>query len=284
MSKIFVTGASGMLGKALTPVLKEKNDVLATDLPDTDICNADLISRKIKDFNPDFIIHLASMTDVDACELNPDEAFRVNSLGTRNVALAARSSQSVMVYVSTGSIYNGSKDTPYTEYDNPDPVSIYGLSKYHGELYLRDIVSRFYIFYTCWLFGGGSEDKKFVPKILNLARREKKLDIVNDKFGSPTYTKDLALVIADFLKTGLFGRYHSANYGCVNRFEVAEEILNIAGINDCKLNPVSSDCFSLPAPRPRMEALRNYNFELIKRKPMRDWKEALGEYITTTLI
>jgi len=284
LAKIFVTGADGMLGRSLTPVLEEENEIFTSDLPETDIRDTDLIIRKIVGFNPDFVIHLASMTDVDVCEQNPDEAFRVNSLGTRNVALASRKSNAVMVYVSTGSVYNGKKETPYTEYDNPDPISVYGLSKYHGELYLRDILNRFYIFYTCWLFGGGREDKKFVPKILDLARQKKHLDIVSDKFGAPTYTNDLARVIADFIKTGYYGKYHSANYGCVNRYEVAKEILDIAGITDCKLTPVSSDRFPLPAPRPRMEALRNDNFELMNRKPMRNWKEALNEYIKSTLI
>jgi dTDP-4-dehydrorhamnose reductase len=123
-----------------------------------------------------------------------------------------------------------------------------------------------------------------VPKILDLARHKKHLDIVSDKFGSPTYTNDLAREIADFIKTGYFGKYHSVNSGNVNRYDVAQEILKIAGITDCELAPVSSERFKLSAPRPRMEALKNYNFELMNRKPMRNWKEALSEYIKSTLV
>lgn len=284
MDRIFITGAKGMLGRALAPLLERGGGVLrCTDLPDTDIRDIKELSRQILDFSPSMVIHLASMTDVDGCEKDPDTAFSVNALGTRNVALACREARAVMVYVSTGSVYNGKKETPYTEYDEPDPISVYGLSKYHGEVYVRDLMDDFFIFYTCWLFGGGETDKKFIPKILNLARDNSSIEVVDDKFGSPTYTEDLAREIADFVKTGAYGRYHCANTGCVNRFELAREIIRIAGIKECEVIPVPSSRFGLPAPRPRMEALRNYNFELMGRKPLRSWNDALEEYIRSFL-
>jgi dTDP-4-dehydrorhamnose reductase len=284
VARIFITGAGGMLGRSLVPVLEKGNEILPTDLPGTDITGIDSLIEQVSAFGPDTVIHLASMTDVDRCEKDPDSAFRVNSIGTRNVALACASTGADMVYVSTGSIYNGRKQTPYTEYDTPDPINIYGLSKYYGEIYMRDILNRFYIFYTCWLFGGGGEDKKFIPKILKLSRERDQLDIVEDKFGSPTYTLDLAREISEVIRTGYYGRYHCANEGFVNRYREAEEILRIAGITGCDLNPVSSDRFDLPAPRPRSEALRNYNLSLIGRNPMRNWREALSDYIRSELL
>jgi len=273
-----------MLGNSLVPILKGGNELFTTDLPDTDITEIDPLIEKVRSFNPDIVIHLASMTDVDGCERDPDSAFRINALGTRNVALACAESDAEMVYVSTGSIYDGRKETPYTEYDTPNPVNTYGRSKYYGELYMRDILNRFYIFYTCWLFGGIREDKKFIPKILRLSRENDVLDIVDDKYGSPTYTHDLAGEISEVIMTGHYGRYHCANHGYVNRYEEAEEILKIAGITGCRLNPVSSDKFSLAAPRPRSEALSNYNLSLMGRDPLRNWREALSEYILSELI
>ncbi|MBD3179850.1 MAG: dTDP-4-dehydrorhamnose reductase [Candidatus Latescibacteria bacterium] len=283
MARIFITGANGMLGRSLVRVLEEDNQLLPTDLPGTDVTEIDSLISQVSDFGPEMVIHLASMTDVDRCEEDPESAFRINSLGTRNVALACAENDAVMVYISTGSIYNGKKETPYTEYDNPDPVNAYGRSKYFGEVYMRDILNRFYIFYTCWLFGGAGEDKKFIPKILELASNRDVLDVVDDKYGSPTYTNDLAREISGVIRTGYYGRYHCANSGFVNRYEEAVEILKIAGITGCSINPVSSDRFNLPAPRPRSEALANYNLSLMGRKPMRSWREALSEYIVTEL-
>lgn len=273
-----------MLGQALVPIFQERYKVCPTDLEECDVRNIDLVVDEICGCNPRFVLHLAAMTDVDGCEKDPDETYRTNTLGTRNVALACQRCDAVMVYINTGSVYNGTKPTPYIEFDTPDPKSIYARSKYHGELIVRELVSKFYIFYAGWMFGGGPEDKKFVAKIMDLARTNKQLKIVDDKFGSPTYTADLSRAVFNFIETGLYGKYHCVNTGCASRFEVAEEILRIAGIKNCTLSPVSSAEFPLPAPRPRMEAMRNYHFDLLGLSPTREWRTALEDYITTTLL
>lgn len=283
MDRVYVTGAQGMLGNALVPIFRERYEVFPHDLTEHDICDARLITDEICGCNPRFVIHLAAVTDVDGCETDSDGAYRVNTLGTRNVALACQRCNAVMVYISTGSVYNGQKGTPYIEFDTPDPKSVYGCSKYQGELIVRELLSRFYIFYSCWLFGGGPIDKKFVPRIIELAKCNSELSIVNDQFGSPTYTIDFAQTIFDFIETGLYGKYHCVNAGCVSRFEEAGEIMKIAAITGCKLIPITTDKFPQPAPRPKMEAMLNYNFELLGLSPMRNWREALEEYITTML-
>ena len=282
MDRIYITGIRGKLGKTVVPIFRERYEIFPTDMSEPDIRDANTIIESIRRSRPAFVLHLAAMTDVDGCELNPDDAYRVNALGTRNVALACQACDAVMVYISTGMVYDGRKEIPYTEFDCPAPVNAYARSKYFGELAVRDLLSRFFIFYTCWLFGGGSEDKKFVARIIERARTSKELKVVNDKFGSPTYVADLAKAMFDFLETGLYGKYHCANVGCVNRFEMSQEILKTAGINTCTLIPTSSDEFPLPAPRPRMEALRNYQFELLGSNPMRDWRQALREYLATS--
>jgi len=281
LDRIYVTGAKGMLGQALVPIFRERYEVFPPDLEEYDVRNAALIMDEISSCNPRFVIHLAAMTDVDQCEQDSDEAYRTNTLGTRNVALACQKCDAIMAYINTGSVYNGQKPTPYIEYDKPDPVNVYGRSKYQGEMIVRDLLSKFYIFYTCWMFGGGSDDKKFVAKIINLAKQKRELKIVEDKFGSPTYTVDLSIAMFNFIEIGLYGKYHCVNTGCASRLEVAREILRIANITSCQLIPVTSSEFPHAAPRPRMEAMRNYNFELLGIEPLRDWKDALEDYIKT---
>lgn len=273
-----------MLGQALVPIFRGRYEVFPTDLEECDVRNAELVEDEICSCNPRFVLHLAAMTDVDGCERDPDEAYRTNTIGTRNVAIACQHCDATIVYINTGSVYNGKKPTPYIEFDTPDPKSVYAKSKYQGEMIVRDLLTKFFIFYAGWMFGGGPDDKKFVAKIIDLARKNSELKVVDDKFGSPTYTADLARAAFDFIENGLYGKYHCVNIGCASRFEVAEEILRIAGIGRCRLVPVSSAEFPLPAPRPRMEAMRNYHFELLGMNPLREWREALEEYIRSTLI
>ncbi len=288
MKKIYVTGAAGMLGSALVPIFSTEHEVRGTDLPEIDVTDSSAIKEDIASYSPDIVIHLASMTDVDGCETDPDTAHRVNAGGTENVAAACAECGATMIYVSTGMIYNGRKPGPYIEYDMPDPVNKYGLTKYEGELAVRKHLKNFYIFNTCWIFGGGPEDKKFVARIIELGKERDSIEVVNDTFGSPTYTIDFSRALFDFLgndELGFkYGRYHCAGRGCVNRIELAREIFSIAGIENCELVPVSSGKFELPAPRPRMEALRNYSFDLLGLDLMRDWREALRDYITSTFV
>jgi dTDP-4-dehydrorhamnose reductase len=282
VDRVYITGVKGMLGRSLAPLLAERYDVFPRDLGEPDVRDAALIAREIDSCRPRFVFHLAAMTDVDACERDPEGAWRVNVDGTRNVARAARGRDAVLVYTSTGMTYNGTKPSPYVETDFPDPINAYGRSKYEGELAVRAICSRFYVFYTCWLFGGGPEDKKFVAKIVEKARTGGTLRAVDDKFGSPTYTVDLARAITSFMETGLYGKYHCANVGVASRLEMARVILNAARITGCELLPASSTDFPAPAPRPPMEALENHNFELLGLSLMRPWKEALVEYVEQT--
>jgi dTDP-4-dehydrorhamnose reductase len=223
------------------------------------------------------------MTDVDGCETDPQRAAEVNSEGTLNVARACRDCGAAMLYMSTGMIYNGRKTGPYIEYDVPDPVNAYGRTKYEGELAVRRHLKRFYILNTCWVFGGGPEDKKFVAKIIELGRSRDKIEIVDDTFGSPTYTADLSRAIGSILKEEIpFGRYHCAGRGCVNRVELTKEIFSAAGIESCEIIPVPSSRFDVPAPRPRMEALGNYSLDILGLHLMRDWRESVREYVTSS--
>lgn len=286
MMRALVTGAKGMMGTDLCRVLRSRGyDVTATDIEEMDVRDHDLVRATVTDLRPDVIFHLAALTDVDDCERRPDESFRTNTVGTQNVALAAQAVDATMVYIGTNSIFDGTKCEPYTEFDTANPQSWYSHSKYQGELIVEKLLNKYYIARAGWMFGGGPEDKKFVAKIMELAMQRDVLTIVDDKFGSPTYTYDISSGVEKLVGTGRYGTYNMVNTGgYCSRFEFAQKILEYAGITSCELQPVSSAAFPLPAHRPRMEAARNLNLELHGYDWMRPWQDALAHYIETVLV
>lgn len=278
--RMLVTGAKGMLGSDLCPVMREHYEILATDIEEMDVRNRALVRKTVLYFAPQIVVHLAALTDVDECERDPDAAFRTNTIGTQHVALACQEIGADMVYVSTMGVFDGRKATPYTEFDTPNPQNVYGQSKYQGERIVQHLLPQSYIVRASWMFGGGPKDKKFVAKILDLAHVHTEILAVNDKFGSPTYTVDLAGGILRLIDSELYGLYHAVNAGGnVSRFELAGDILRCAGIMNCNVVSVSSAEFPLAAPRVRMEAARNYHMDLVGLEPMRDWRAALCEYM-----
>lgn len=286
MTRVLVTGAKGMMGTDLCRILQEKGyDLTATDIEDMDVRDRELVERTIDEVNPSIVFHLAALTNVDECEKYPDDSFLTNTIGTQNVALACLSNDATMVYISTISVFDGTNCVPYTEFDTPNPISWYSRSKYQGELIVEKLLAKYYIARAGWMFGGGPEDKKFVAKIIDLAKERDALSVVDDKFGSPTYTKHISRGVEKLSRSGLFGTYHMVNTGgYCNRYEFAKKILEYSGITGCDIQPVNSASFPLPAPRPRMEAARNYNLELRGLNWMDPWQNALKEYIETTLI
>lgn len=286
MTRVLVTGAKGMMGTDLCRILQNREyEVTATDIEEMDIRHRELVQSTMRQTRPEVVFHLAALTDVDDCERYPDEAFLTNTVGTQNVALACQEFGAIMVYISTISVFDGQKCEPYTEFDRPNPQSWYSRSKYEGERIVENLLSHYFIARAGWMFGGGPEDKKFVAKIVELANSRNTLQIVDDKFGSPTYTKDISNGVEKLWRSGLYGTYHMVNTGgFCNRFEFAKKILEYARVQDCQLHPVSSAAFPLPAPRPRMEAARNYNLELRNLNWMRPWQDALQEYIREALI
>jgi dTDP-4-dehydrorhamnose reductase len=278
--KILVTGAAGMLGSDLCPIFAEEHSVVATDIKEMDVRDPEQVLRQSADVKPDLIIHLAAATDVDECERNPDLAYATNAIGTRNLALACQQVGATLVYISTISVFDGTKCEPYTEFDTPNPQSHYSRAKFAGEQIVQSLLSRYYIVRAGWMFGGHTEDKKFVAKIIRLAQQKSSLTIVNDKFGSPTYTADLARGLLRLIQTGLYGTYHMVGTGgYCSRLEYAQAILELAGVRSCKLQPGGSAAFPLSAPRPRMEAALNYHLELMGMNWVKPWRVALQEYV-----
>ena len=286
--KALVTGAAGVVGtdlsealarahyKVLRTDLKHSEDVAYLDVRETSEVNA-VVTRE----RPDLVIHLAAEIDVDRCEIEVDHAYRTNTLGTWNVALACQQQDIPMVYVSTAGIFDGTKSEPYNEFDHPNPVNVYGRTKLEGEKLVTQLLSRFFILRASWMIGGGpGKDTKFVGKIMKqLEAGARELYAVTDKIGSLTYSSDFSERMASLIQTECYGTYHLANKGTCTRYDVARHVLDHLGRNDVVLNGVTSETFTLPAPRARSEMLRNYALELRGMDSMRSWQDALNHYL-----
>jgi len=270
--RIVITGALGQLGRSLQEVLKG-HELLLIDLPEHDVTDPGIISA-IGSFQPDMVIHAAAMTDVDGCELDPDSAYRINALGTRNVAVACQACHAAMLYVSTDYVFDGTKGEPYLESDEPNPVCVYGRSKLAGEVLVRDLLTRYYIVRTAWLYGRGG--RNFVTKIAALAEERGELSVVTNEVGSPTYARDLAEAIARLIEYPLYGVYHLVNEGSCSRYEFAEKILEFTGQSLVTLRGVER--YERPAAVPANAALRNFSASTQLGITLRPWQEALGAY------
>lgn len=288
--KILVTGAAGMLGSSLVPLLqKEGYEMYPTDINISDegtdlldVRDLKAVFECIDGLKPDLVIHLAAETDVDKCEIEIDHAFMTNTIGTQNVALACQKNIITMVYVSSAGVFDGRKKQLYIEFDEPNPINVYGKTKLEGEKFVEKLLNKYFIVRAGWMIGGGEKDKKFVAKIVKQINDDaKELYVVTDKWGTPTYAPDFSRVLAKLIKTNYYGLYHLACKGVGTRYDVAKKILEFLGITNIKLVPVTSDYFSeaYPAPRPASEMMRNFMLDLRGMNTMRSWEEALREYL-----
>ena len=286
--RLFVTGAAGMVGNYVQEVFRGWQQLLTdvVGVPETlDVTRADLVMEAVKPFRPDVLLHLAALTDVDRCQQEPQLAYEINTQGSRNVALACKAVNATLVYISSGSVFWGDKPDPYTEEDTPRPRNIYGHSKLQAERILDSLVQRHFTVRAGWMIGGGLADKKFVGKITRMILQGRKnLKAVDDKFGSPTYARDLLTGIRHLLQTEDYGIYNMVNNGMVSRYEITLAICDILGKEDIEVQPVSSAEFPLPAPRARSEALCNKRLELAGLNTMPDWDEAMRHYLLEDLV
>lgn len=272
---VAVTGIKGQLGTELRQVLEPRHKVIGFDLPEHDIRKIDFAGL-IEEVKPDVVIHGAAMTHVDGCELDPDAAFSANAIGTRNVALGCQRAGADMLYVSTNEVFDGTKKTPYLEFDSPNPINMYGRSKLAGERYVQSLLDRHYIVRTAWVFGPAGNN--FVKKILSVARETGQLRVVTDETGSPTYAKDLALAISRLIETRVYGTYHFVNEGVCSRYDFAREILAQANLEAVNVEPITAKDFTRPSTPPPYSPLRNFCGADLGIN-LRPWQEALADYI-----
>lgn len=274
--KVLIIGSEGMLGHDLVDILSVENEISTTTIDTLDITDIQKTIETVRNINPDVVVHAAAFTDVDGSESNPDMAYKVNSIGTRNVAVACQEADSAMVYICTDYVFDGTKGSSYQEYEKTNPLSVYGKTKLMGETYIRDILSKFYIVRTSWLYG--YHGPNFVTTMLNLAEKYDSISVVGDQIGSPTYTVDLARAIAELIKKPAYGIYHITNSDYCSWYEYAREIFQIAGI-EMDITPVTTEEYGSPAPRPKYSVLENYNWKMEGFPEIRSYKAALRDYM-----
>lgn len=267
-NNVLITGASGMVGSYVDFGIKADHRFL-------DVSDLKEVMSIVEKHKPRAILHLAAETDVDRCERDPDYAYRVNSLGTYNLAMAAKRLGTKLVYISTAGVFDGKKNDPYNEKDIPNPQNYYGHSKFLGELAVQGLLDNYLILRVCWMMGGGpKKDQKFVAKIINqlLNPDVKKIMAVNDQTGSPTFAKDIVGAIKVLVGENKRGIFHLVNKGIGSRYDIAKFIMDFFG-SQKKLESVPSSFFSLDAKRASNEGLKS-SLDL-----MRPWDDALRDYL-----
>ena len=274
--KILITGSNGMLGHDLIEVLKDKHELLLTTSKTLDITDGDSVMDFILKSNPDIVINSAAYTDVDGCESNPDLAYNVKGEGVKNLALACREVDCPLVHISTDYVFNGQNDRPWVEDDEIGPISIYGKSKLEGEEHIKEILEKYFIVRTAWLYGVNG--RNFPRTMLELAQNHSEITVVYDEVGTPTYTPDLAKGISELIETDYYGTYHLTNSGNCSWCEFARYIFEVADV-DVNVIPVTASEFARPAPRPSYSVLENRNWVENGFEPLRNYKEAIKEYI-----
>ena len=280
-----------MLGEAFYHCFRKDYELKCTDidvnekwLTDLDFREQDKYQKDVFNFQPDYLFHIGAFTDLEFCEANPDETYKTNTIAVENAVFIANELNIPLLYISTAGIFDGSKEF-YDDWDSPNPLGVYARSKYMGELFVKENVEKHLICRAGWMMGGGPQkDKKFINKIIKqLKAGKKELNIVNDKYGTPTYTHDFADNVKQLIKSDRWGLYNMVCKGQTSRIEVSNELLKILGLNNkIKINSVSSEHFKekYSAPRPGSERLINKKLDLINLNTMRDWKVALKEYIS----
>lgn len=269
--RILLTGAEGRLGRALHPALHEHELVLVGR--EVDVADEAAVSAAVHGAEPDLVIHAAAWTDVDGCEQDPDRAHRVNALGAWWVARACRRVGAAMLLLSTDHVFPGDREAPWTEFDPVAPVNAYGRSKAAAEALVRETLDEHYVVRTAWLMGGGGRD--FVTRVLEQAREDGQVAVVDDQFGSPTFAPDLAEALAQLVLTRRFGTYHRTNAGAASRYELARAALELAG-SSVEASPMTSDRLQQPAARPAHAVLSDRHAVLSGLTPLRHWRDALA--------
>ena len=276
--KVLVTGVKGQLGHDVMNELALRGiEGIGVDVEEMDITDRTACETVISQEKPDAVIHCAAYTAVDAAEDNLELCRKINAEGTRNIARVCKAMDIKMMYISTDYVFNGGGQRPWEPDDHREPLNVYGLTKYEGEIAVEQNIQKYFIVRIAWVFGVNG--KNFIKTMLRLGKEKGAVSVVNDQIGSPTYTYDLARLLVDMIQTDKYGRYHATNEGLCSWYEFACEIFRQAGMDEVKVTPVDSDGFPAKAKRPsnsRMskEKLTENGFE---RLP--SWQDALGRYL-----
>lgn len=288
--KIYIAGCGGMLGEAFYTQFKDEfilkctdKDVNETWLSFMDFRDFTSYKKDVVEFKPDYLFHLGAYTDLEFCELNPDETYNTNTIAVENAVYLANELDIPLLYISTAGIFDGEKES-YDDWDQPNPLGVYARAKYAGERFVIENAKRYLVCRAGWMMGSGpGKDKKFIQKLMKQIKEGKtELYIVDDKDGTPTYTHDFARNVKALIEKEYWGLYNMVCGGQTSRLEVATEMIRLLKLEDkVKLTPVGSDFFKETyfAERPPCERLINRKLNIRGLNLMRDWRVALKDYI-----
>ncbi|MGB3632908.1 MAG: dTDP-4-dehydrorhamnose reductase [Rubrobacteraceae bacterium] len=268
--RILVTGAGGQLGLELKDLLAREHEVVALTHGELDISDSTAVERALREYEPERVINAAAYTDVDGCELEPELAYRVNTLGPRNLAQFCERRGCEILHVSTNYVFDGGKERPYDTGDPAIPMNVYGRTKLAGEEYVKHLSTRWYIVRSAGIYGRGNN---FVRTMLRMGSEVSTIKVKQDEFISPTYARDLAEGIASVSENGLYGVYHVTNSGSCSWYEFAREIFTIAEV-EVDVVPIPSSEYPLPAARPANGVIQGAD-----SPKLRHWREALEQYL-----
>lgn len=279
--KVLVTGVKGQLGYDVMAELAKRNiEASGVDIDEMDITDKISVEKVIGEAAPDVVVHCAAYTAVDAAEDNEALCRRVNADGTRNIAEVCKKLDCKMVYISTDYVFDGQGTRPWEPDDERHPLNVYGQTKYEGELAVQENLSKYFIVRIAWVFG--KNGKNFVKTMLKLAETHDKLTVVNDQFGSPTYTYDLARLLVDMIQTDKYGIYHATNEGICTWYEFACEIFRQAGVK-IEVTPVPASEYPAKAKRPENSRLDKSKLTENGFERLPSWQDALGRYLKEIL-
>lgn len=276
MLKVWIVGAAGQVGTALNEVLDPLEiEVFNTDKEELDITDTEEVLSFGAVNRSDVIINCAAVTDPALCEESPENAYRVNALGARNLSIVAQKTGAKIVQLSTDDVFDGTSTTPYSEFDETHPRSVYGRSKLAGENYVKEFTHKHFIIRSNWIYGKGNN---FVNRVLTAAKIGQSVTVPEGQTGSPTSARDLARLILHLIRTNEYGTYHATCQGTCSRYEFAREILRLSGQN-AEIREVSAKESGNGPVRPDYAVLDNFILRIIDVYQMPEWKASLEEYI-----
>lgn len=278
---ILITGANGLLGRQVVQWLSPRHHVVAASRVDVNIADADAVNRYVDECGPDLIINCAALSNVDACESDPQAAFVANADGPRHLAQAAQRIGAELIHISTDYVFDGQKTIPYTIEDEPRPINVYGESKLAGEQFVREACPRHYIVRVARLFGPGG--RNFASTALETARQHGRLVAIIDEIGSPTYVVDLAQRLEVIAQRGHYGTYHVTNRGACSWADFATYVIELGRLSGVTIQRVRSADLHRPARRPAYTEMRCLLSERLGFEPLRPWQQAYSEFINSVI-
>lgn len=275
--RFLVTGVKGQLGHDVMEELDLRgHEGVGVDIEEMDVTDAKTVDRVIKEAKADGVIHCAAYTAVDAAEDNEELCTKINADGTEFIAKVCQELDLPLMYISTDYVFDGEGERPWEPEDPCHPLNVYGQSKYLGEQAVQKYLDKYYIVRIAWVFGVSGNN--FIKAMLNKAKTTNRVTVVSDQVGSPTYTRDLAVLLVDMMETDRYGIYHATNEGICTWYEFAKEIFAQAGI-DMEVVPISADEYPAKAKRPHNSRMEKGKLDTAGFRRLPAWQDALKRYL-----